>query len=314
MAPVEREREVEERIAGLAASQHGVVTRAQLLRAGVTVNEVRRRITTSRLVELHRGVYLVGPMASPRAAEMAAVLACGPRAYVSHRSAAWLWALLPRPEPAGRSGAVEVRVAANRRVRRSGIRARRTERLEPRDVALVDGIPVTSVARTLVDLAGVVRPRELERATARAERQELVTRDRLLAFVARHRREPGVGVLAGILGQEGGPALTRSVLEDRFGDEVKEFGLPKPRYNVVVEGYELDVWWPRLRHAVELDGAAYHRSWRSQRHDRRRDTDLAAAGITVIRVTWDQLVHDTKRTMMRIGQALALARDRLGAG
>jgi very-short-patch-repair endonuclease len=165
-----------------------------------------------------------------------------------------------------------------------------------------------------VDLAGVVRPRELERATARAERQELVTRDRLLAFVARHRREPGVGVLAGILGQEGGPALTRSVLEDRFGDEVKEFGLPKPRYNSVVEGYELDVWWPQLRHAVELDGAAYHRSWRSQRHDRRRDTDLAAAGITVIRVTWDQLVHDTKRTMMRIGQALALARDRLGAG
>jgi very-short-patch-repair endonuclease len=314
MAPVEREREVEERVAGLAASQHGVVTRTQLLRAGVTVSEVRRRIETSRLVELHRGVYLVGPVASPRAAEMAAVLACGPPAYVSHRSVAWLWELLPRPGPAGRSGAVEVRVAANRRVRRPGIRARRTERLEPGDVALVDGIPVTSVARTLVDLAGVVRPRELERATARAERQELVTRDRLLAFVARHRREPGVGVLAGILGQEGGPVLTRSVLEDRFDDEVKEFGLPKPRYNVVVEGYELDVWWPRLRHAVELDGAAYHRSWRSQRRDRRRDADLAAAGITVIRVTWDQLVHDTKRTMMRIGQALALARDRLGAG
>jgi very-short-patch-repair endonuclease len=314
MAPIEREREVEERIARLAASQHGVVTRAQLLGAGVTVSEVRRRLRTSRLVEVHRGVYLVGPVASPRAAEMAAVLACGPRAYVSHRSAAWLWELLPRPESAGRSGLVEVRVAANRRVRRTGILARRTELLEAKDVALVDGIPATSVARTLVDLAGVVRPRELERATARAERQELVTRDRLLAFVARHRREPGVGVLAGILGQEGGPALTRSVLEDRFGVEVKEFGLPKPRYNVVVEGYELDVWWARLRHAVELDGAAYHRSWRSQRHDRRRDTDLAAAGITVIRVTWDQLVHDTKRTMMRIGQALALARDRLGGG
>jgi very-short-patch-repair endonuclease len=314
MAPVVREREVEERVAGLAASQHGVVTRTQLLRAGVTVNEVRRRIETSRLVELHRGVYLVGPVASPRAAEMAAVLACGPPAFVSHRSTAWLWELLPRPETAGRSGAVEVRVAANRRVRRPGILARRTERLEPGDVALVDGIPVTSVARTLVDLAGVVRPRELERATARAERRGLVTRDRLLAFVARHRREPGVGVLAGILGQEGGPVLTRSVLEDRFGDEVEAFGLPKPRYNVVVEGYELDVWWARLRHAVELDGAAYHRSWRSQRNDRRRDTDLAAAGITVIRITWDQLVHDTKRTMMRIGQALAIARDRLRAG
>lgn len=312
MGRVAREREVEERIAALAAPQHGVVTRARLLRAGVTVAEVKRRVETGRLVALHRGVYMVGPVAAPRAAEMAAALACGRRAYVSHRSGAWLWELSPRPEAGRRPGRVDVRVPAGVRVRRPGIRVHRTTRLEQRDMALLDGIPVTSVPRTLVDLAGVVRRRELERATARAERGGLVTREELLDFVVRHRREPGVGVLAGILRQGGGPALTRSVLEDLFGNEAMECGLPRPRYNVMVTGYELDVWWPDHRFAVELDGATYHRSWRSQQNDRSRDADLAAAGITVVRVTWDQLVHETKRTMMRIGQALAIARERLG--
>jgi hypothetical protein len=309
---IAQRRELEERVAALAAAQHGVVTRGQLLWAGMSPGDVRRWVETGRLVVLHRGVYRIGPVEVPGAWEMAAVLASGPWALVSHRSAARLWEVMPRPDAERRPGVVDVRVPADVRVRRPGIRAHRTALLEPRDAAVVDGTPLTSIPRTLVDLAAIARPRELERAVARAERQGLATRDEILEFVARHRRAPGVGLLAGIMEKDGGPDLTRSVFEDRFADEVVEFGLPKPRYNVMVEGHELDVWWSRLRHAVELDGAAYHRSWRSQGNDRRRDADLAAAGITVIRVTWDHFVHDTKRTMMRIGQALAIARDRLG--
>jgi very-short-patch-repair endonuclease len=204
-----------------------------------------------------------------------------------------------------------VRVGVTIRIRRPGIRAYRSVRLDADEVASVDGIPVTAPGRTLTDLAGVLAPRELERAVARAQRLQLITDDALLATLARHRGVPGIATLAAVLGQEGGAAFTRSELEDLFAEEGRRFGLSAPRRNVRVAGYELDCYWPEARLAVELDGAAWHGSWQSQVNDRRRDRELSAAGIQVIRVTWSELVHDRERTMVRIAQALAIARDRL---
>jgi very-short-patch-repair endonuclease len=293
----------EERVAAVASRQHGVVTRAQLREAGLTRRVVERRLEEGTLRVLHRGVYRVGPLVAPRSREMAAVLACGAGARASHRSAGWLWDLSPRP---GHAWPVEVKVRAGRVVRRPGIRAYRTRGLEAEEVATVDGIPVTSPAQTLIDLAPVLEPRDLERAVARAERSRLVTLHDLGGLVAAEGRRPGVSALAAVLALEGGPAFTRSELEDRFKYAVRRFGLPAPAFNVRVGGHELDCYWTSVRLAVELDGAAYHGSWTSQTQDRRRDTDLAAHGVVVLRITWRQLVRETERTMVRVAQALAV--------
>lgn len=302
---------IEERIAELATCQHGLVTRGQLVEAGLSDRAVDRRVEAKRLRAVHRGVYLVGPLEPPRAREMAAVLACGTPAAVSHASAAWLWEAVARPSDAS---PVDVRVPGHVRIRRPGIRAHRTMPFDPAEVTTVGGIPLTTPGRTLVDLARDLSARELERAVARVERRNLVSRPELVTLTERYRGRPGITNLTRVIGIEGGAAFTRSALEDRFVDEVRRFGLPVPRFNTTAAGHELDCYWPAARMAVELDGAAYHASWQSQENDRRRDRDLAAAGIAVVRVTWSQLTDDTDRTMMRLGQALAIHLDRLGRG
>lgn len=300
---------IEERIQELAVRQHGVVTRAQLLASGLTASGVRRRVRKKGLRVVHRGVYLVGPLPPPRAREMAAVLACDGLAHVSHGSAARLWDCFRRSD---RGSPVDVRIPNDLRIRRPGIRVHRTTSLEADEVGEVEGIPVTAPGRTVVDLAAVVSARDLERAVARAGRLGLVTPEQLLTLVERHRGRPGVPTLANLVRQIGGPAFTRSALEDRFVDEVRRFGLPSPRFNQRVCGHELDCYWADARMAVELDGAAYHAAWGSHESDRRRDRDLSAAGIQVVRVTWRQLVHDTDQTMVRVAEALAISRDRIG--
>jgi very-short-patch-repair endonuclease len=309
---------IEERIAEIAAPQHGAATRAQLKELGLTDRAVSRRAAAGRLHRVHRGVYRVGPLISPYLREMAAVLACGAGARASHRSAAWLLELGPQPSP---TVPVDVRVPASRVVRRPSIRVYRARYLEPgggvgdaADQAMTaHGIPVTSPGRTLVDLAAVLPTRDLEEAVARAEQQGLVTLDALGTLVDRHRGLPGISALAALLGRDGGPAFTRSELERRFVDQVRRFGLPAPRFNVRVAGYEVDCWFAAERLVVELDGRAFHRSWRSQTNDRRRDRDLAGQGIQVVRVTWDELEREPDKTMAEVIRALALRGARADA-
>lgn len=299
---------IENRIGELAAGQHGVVTREQLLGAGLSERMVDWRLKTRRLRPLHSGVYLATPLLPPRAREMAAVLAGGPGARASHRSAGWLWDLVARPAD---SVPPELKVPPQRVVRRPGLVVYRGEDPKGEGVARVDGIPVTSPATTLVDLARVLPVRALEKAVARAERIGLVGSSGLDALIERHRGRRGIATLAAVMEQEGGPAFTRSELEDRFVDQVRRFGLPAPQLNVPVMGFEVDCYWGMARLAVELDGERYHRAWLSQQNDRRRDAVLAAADIQVIRVTWRQLVREAEPTLVRIAQALALRRDRL---
>jgi very-short-patch-repair endonuclease len=298
----------EARVVEIAARQHGVVTRRQLLAAGLTSREIQGRLESGRLRSLHHGVYLAGPLAPPWARELSAVLACGAGARASHRTAASLWDIAPRPHGAL---PVEVKVPGHRVIRRPGIRAYRTLGLEARAPTTVHGVPATDPIETLLDLAAIVGGSDLERVVARAERGRLVTLDDLSSAVDQHPGRRGMGALRSLLSRDGGPAFTRSDLEDLFRDALRRFQLPAPRFNIHVHGYEVDCFWPEAGLVVELDGEAYHRSWQSQQNDRRRDSDLAARGIHVIRITWNQLVHETEPTMARVAQALAVRRDRL---
>lgn len=292
----------------LAARQHGVVTRAQLLEAGVTARAVEFRVRSGRLRPLHRGVYLPGSLRGAlepeRARVMAGVFACGPRAVVSHVSAGWLWGLLPRPDDAS---PVDVTIRGGGRRRRPGVWVRRPTDLRENETTHLDGIPVTAPPRTLRDLSTVLDVRALNRAAARAERSGLIEAELLPSLVAGHRGRPGASVLRAAVGCESGLSLTRSEAEERFLALVASVRLPAPEVNVDVIGYEVDFLWRAARIVVEVDGFAFHRSRRSFENDRRRDTDLAAAGFNVIRVTWRQIERDPTGTLVRIGQALARA-------
>lgn len=297
---------VEDRIAALAARQHGVVARSQLLAAGLTRRMVGSRVRSRRLCPLHRGVYLLGGLRGPlepeRSREMAAVLACGPGAVVSHRSAAWIWELLPRPRE---TGPVEITVPRRARPRRPGILTHRSDALSADETTVLDALPVTTPGRTLRDLSTRIATRELSRAAARAERLGHTDAGELSELVARHRGRPGAPLLRAALHVEGGPAFTRSEAEERFLDLIGSGGLPAPEANVVVRGHELDFLWRAAGIAVEVDGFGFHASRRSFENDRRRDAELAAAGVYVIRVTWRQIVDEPSATLVHVAQALA---------
>ncbi len=297
-------REVEVRIAAVAAGQHGVVTRGQLLEAGLSRAGIAHRLDAGSIRRLHRGVFLVGPLLAPHTAEMAAVLASGGHGLVSHTSAASLWAL-GAARAAGEP--VEIVRAGTSRACHPGIRVHRTAGLEAEDRAVVNAIPVTAPVRTLVDLAGVVGSGELERAVARAEREGLVTREALLARVARSGGRRGIVALRRLLGIPGGPALTRSEAEAAFLALVREAGLPAPEANAPFGRYELDFLWRAEGVAVEVDGFRSHSTRPRFEGDRRKDARLLAAGIKVLRVTWRQIADDAVATAVQVGQALARA-------
>lgn len=300
---------IEDWIAEVAARQHGVVTREQLVEAGLTPGAIDGRVRTNRLRVVHRGVYrlgsLVGVLVPTRSREMAAVLACGSGSALSHESAASLWQIVPSR---GHSNPVHVTIPGADR-RRPGIRTHRVPRLEPECVTVLDGIPVTRPARTILDLAARTAPRALERAIARAERLGLTKAEELRARVASMSGRPGVPVLRSLLG-EGAAALTRSAAEDRFLALVRRGRLPDPETNAVQGRYEIDFLWRSHGVAVEVDGFAYHGSRRTFENDRRRDAELASGGIQVLRVTWRQLVDEPDAVLVRVARTLALAEAR----
>lgn len=315
----------EELVVRLAMQQHGAVTRQQLLVAGISVNSVDRYIATRRLRPVHRGVYVLGSLRGAlepeRAREMAAVLACGPGAVLSHGSAGRLWGILPGKRrrgpgsrlPAGGDAtacaAVDVTIPGRARRRRPGICIHRSKDLPHDELTRLDGIPITGPGRTLRDLSAVLTVRGLSRAAARAEREGLVDPTSLPDLVADHGRQRGAPALrAALLGD--GPVFTRSEAEERLLALLREAGLPRPQVNVMVEGYEVDFFWPAAGMVVEVDGFAFHSSRGSFEGDRRRDIDLESKGIGVVRVTWRQIVGERTATAARIAGALGHAAAR----
>lgn len=288
-------------IAAVAASQYGVVTRDQLMATGLGRGAIERRVSRGRLHRVHRGVYLVGHRAPPPLArEMAAVLACGPEAVLSHRSAAWLWQILPSPV-----GDVDVTIVGRDTEVRPGVRRHRVRRFLDGDLTRHRGVPVTTPARTLLDLAGAVGARELERSVDEGLVRGLVDRRRLRAAVARAVGRQGVAALRALLDHQDGPTLTRSEAEERMLALVRSAQLPKPRVNAHLGGREVDLLWSAQRLVVEVDGYAYHSSRSAFERDHLRDAELGAAGFRVMRVTWRLLVNQPEAVVARLAAALA---------
>ena len=249
-------------------------------------------------------MYLAGHTAlPPHGRELAAVLACGRRAFVSHRTAAALWMLV-----ADAPHRVDVTVLRGWKPQRPGIAVRSTSSLVRRDVRLLDGIPITSPARTVLDLAGLVGEDELERAVAQAEVRMLVRIEDLVDQLGRHPRRPGTAALRDVLAVPGGPALTRSRAEARLLSLLRKSSLPVPKVNTWIGPYQVDLLWEEERLVLEFNGFAFHTDRHSFERDRLRDAELQSRGYRVIRVTWRQLIRDADSLIDRIARTLALAR------
>lgn len=235
------------------------------------------------------------------------MLACGAGAVLSYASAAAHWNV--RQSAAAR---VDVTVPSTAgRLRRPGIRVHRSRRLAPEDVTVHEGIPVTSVARTLIDLADVLPKQALKRAIDEAEYHRLLDMTSLLAAVHRNPGRRGARVVA--LAQAP-PERTRSGFERRFLAVLERHGIPRPQVAAPVEGYEADFLWPERRLIVETDGFGAHRTRRAFEHDRRRDRRLSRAGYRTIRVTEQALEREEAAVVADVRalltQAPAAARGR----
>ena len=294
----------------LAARQYGVVSLAQLGDLGLGPKGVRKRVATGRLFRLHAGVYAVGhPALPPGGALLAAVLACGPGAFLSHRSAGHLWGLI-------RSSQTLVDVSSRQRGGRgrSGIRAHRGGTALRCDITVRERVPVSTVARTLLDLASVLRRDELERACERAETLGLLDVRALEDVLARATGRRGVRRLGSILaGLRPESAFTRSELERRFLALCREQGLPRPSVNVWLplakDGFEVDFLWEGQQVIAELDGHRFHRTRLAFERDRSRDQLLAVAGYQTLRFTWRQVVEGPGQVAGRLGALLARRSD-----
>jgi hypothetical protein len=279
-------------IADLAQRQHGVVARAQLRALGLGGDAIDWRVRRRRLHRVHRGVYAVGHLNMTRNAHfMAAVLACGEGAALSHFSAAVLWGML--------SGDRKIHVTAPADRGRPGLVVHRAA-LREGDVGRRAGIALTKPARTLIDLADVAPRRTLERAIDEAEFLRLDC----TGLTPRHGRS-GCGLLMSVLAQHRpGSTRTKTPLEELFIALCDRYHLPRPGVNVYVEGYECDFVWGEQRLIVETDGGAAHGTIRAMQRDPVRDADLMIAGWRVWRLTYERLVREpdvVAEQLMRLG-------------
>ncbi len=298
-APVD----IDARITQIAAQQHGVVTRDQLIAASVPVHRIEYRLRQGRLRRLYPGVYRTGAVVSAHEPAMAAVLACGQDAVLSYCSAAVPWGVLHATAPLS---PVEISVRSGRRAPGPGVRVHRISTLFDDEVTHHDNLPLTTPARTLLDLAAVLDARALESAVARAERKGLADRKSILRLLDRHPARRGVKVLRAIVGDGGSPTFTRSEAEARFLSLLRRTRLPRPEANVIVQGYEVDFLWRRERLIAEIDGFAFHSSRGAFERDRRLDALLGAAGFGVLRMTWHQVTREPEAVLIAVAQALAV--------
>ena len=249
-----------------------------------------------QLQRLWRGVYAFGHRELRLEGRLlAAVFACGPGAVLSHRSVADQWGIL-----ATSRAAIDVTVATRGgRPRRPGIDLHCVRRLDERDITSLNGIPATTVARTLVDLCAVVPPRMIERALEQSYVLRLVEPGAIEDALERAtgRRTAPLRRLLAV--ERRAPTLTRSELEEAFLALCRRGGLPDPEVNVHLHGYEVDFLWRAQRRVVEVDGYAFHSMRGAFERDRRKDVDLELAGFPVTRFTHDQVIYNPDETLRR---------------
>jgi putative AbiEi antitoxin of type IV toxin-antitoxin system len=277
-------RSAEQEVARIAGRQHGVVTVGQLLEAGLSRAAVKRRVEKGLLHRVHQGVYRVGHRApSTEARYLAAVLACGEGAVLSGPAAAFLYGLTRGPAPAP-----EATTLGYRRV--AGVATRRVRRLHPRDTTVHRAIPVTTVQRTLVDLAARLPLEALARTCHEAEVRYRITAAMVEAALARRPNAPGAGTLHEIF--RGQVHVTLSELERRFLHVLESGGLPIPQTNRRVDGFYVDCRWPDHRLTVELDSYRYHHTRHAWEQDRRRAREARARGDEFRRYTYGDVTDD----------------------
>jgi hypothetical protein len=290
-----RDGTVDQLIAEIAVNAHGVVTRKRLLGNGVTPAQIRQRLARGSLHRVHPGVYLVGHRApNVEARYLAAVMACGERALLCGRAGGHLWGLLKGPPPCP-----EIIALAKRRV--AGVVTHRVRRIPAEEAGRSRGIPVTTVPRTLVDLAGVLSEPALGRACHEAEVRFETTPDQVEVVLARHPNARGARTLRRILRGETPISLSR--LEAAFLSRLQVANLALPETNRLAGGRRVDCRWPRDGLTVELDSYRYHGSRHAWERDRRREREAYARGDEFRRYTWRD-VFEQPRLMMRELQAL----------
>jgi Protein of unknown function (DUF559) len=283
-----------------------VISRAQLLELGLTAEAVRHRVATGRL---HRwrwnGIYAAGrPQLSRHGAWMAALLACGSEAVLSHDSAAALWGIL-----AFRPGVIHVSVPMHVRRERTGIDVHRREGLRPEEVATRDCILVTAPALTLVDIAPRIASNTLEAAVNEADKLDLIDPQALRAALDGIGPRRGAGILRRLLDRLTF-TLTASELERRFLPLARKAGLGLPVTGERVNGFEVDFYWPELKLIVETDGLRYHRTPAQQARDRLRDQTHLAAGFTPLRFTHAQIRFEPRYVEATLAKVLRQLRSR----
>ncbi|HEV2790666.1 MAG TPA: hypothetical protein VGV69_05155 [Solirubrobacterales bacterium] len=293
-------------MAELTRAQHGVVARRQLLELGMSGRGIDGRIGRGQLHEVFRGVYVFGSRRISRKGRwMAAVLAAGEGAVLSHRSAGRLWRLMP-------PGAeyVDVTCAPGRIVRRKGIVSHESLVLDD-EREVVEGIPVTSPFRTIFDLAAVLDRRQLERALHEVEVRRLTDRVSLPMLLERYPGRRGTRGLRDLLGSKEPVGITRNDFEEAFLALIDAHGLPRPRMNadLALRGrfFEIDCLWRRQRVALELDSRTVHATPKKFESDRQRDRILIAEGWRTMRVTWLQLRREPGAIVADLRSALGLA-------
>jgi very-short-patch-repair endonuclease len=283
-------------IAAVAAAQSGVVTLRQLAACGLQPGAIDYRVATGRLQRLWRGVYAFGHSELRLEGRLlAAVFACGDGAVLSHRSAADDWAIL-----ATSRAPIDVTVEGRgTRATRRGIDLHCVRRLDARDVTVLDGIPITTVPRTLVDLCSVVPPRMVERAFEQAHVLRLIEPGAIEDALSRAAGRRTAALRRLLAAETRRPTLTRSQLEEAFLALCRRGGLPDPEVNVYLHGYEVDFLWREQRRVIEVDGYMFHSARGAFERDRRKDVDLELAGFPVTRFTHDQVVHEPEDTLER---------------
>jgi very-short-patch-repair endonuclease len=278
------DRTVEEKLAELAARSHGVVTRREILGAGITDRELRRRVAQGTLIPVHRGVYRVGHAApSLEARYLAAVKACGPSSVLCGHSAAHLLGLLKRAP-----SLPEVLCVTERRIDK--VITRRTRCLDPRDATEWRGVPVTNVPRTLIDIAAVLDPPDLARAFHEAVVKHHIKPDAVERVLSRRHNWPGARSLRRVVW--GDEPVSLSKLESAFIARLKQADLPLPQTNRRVGSRYADCRWPEQRLTVELDSYRYHGTRHAWERDLEREREARARGDEFRRYTWRDVVED----------------------
>jgi Protein of unknown function (DUF559) len=268
------------------------------LALGFSAKAIEHRVARGRLHLVMHGVYAVGwPELTRKRRWMAAALACGEDAALSHRSAAALWRIGSEAE-----GRIDLSVMRPTKVRRPGLRVRRRPALRCEDVVTYDNIPVTAPVRTLIDLAAELRPIAVERSVNETDKRDLIDPETLRSTLDAYAGEPGVKALRNVLDKRTF-RLSDSNLEILFRPIAMEAGLPPPLTKQMVNGFEVDFFWPDLGLVVETDGLRYHRTPSTQARDARRDRAHVLAGMTPLRFTHYEIKYESNLVRSELRRA-----------